>query len=304
MSAIQILSIGLISFALLTAPGLGAPADADSPECRDIPNAQERGEQFRRKLVAIQKAGSAPTIGELKKQLERKQCDLKLQPPAPDTLSPAELYAQHRDAVAVVGALAKCGRCSKWHLSKASGFFISEDGILVSNHHVIANKDDDDAVIGAMTYGGDVFPVTEVLASDADADLVLMRVDGNGFQSLRLSKGCRVGDPVWVLSHPSGRYFYLTNGMVSGIYQRGDKANTTRLDITADFGIGSSGAPVLDASGNVVGVASSTSPVMVNSTHSKARDDTKQSSKSKRPAHAQMVFRQCIPVDSIRALCK
>jgi len=291
----------LISLGLLTTSYAQTAVASDSPECPDIPNAQERGERFRRQLVAIQESGSAVTVAKLKAQLKRKQCAVSLQPPTTTEISPADLYERRRDAVAVVGSLTNCGRCSKWHLSSATGFFISEDGILVSNHHVI-EKRDDDSVVGVMTYAGDVFPITEVLASDAKADVVIMRVEGKGFKTLRLAEGCRIGDPVWVLGHPRSRYYHLSDGMVSGFYERSD--GTTKMDITADFGLGSSGAPVFDAAGNVVGVVSSTSPLMIKGTNSKAAADKEKSSKQQRPAHAQMIFKQCVPVDRLRALCR
>ena len=301
MQTTRTLTIGLISLALFTTSYAQASTTSDTSECPDIPNAQERGEQFRKQLVAIQENSSAVTVAELKAQLKRKQCAVSLQPPTTTELSPADLYEHRRDAVVVVGSLTKCGRCSKWHLSSASGFFIGEDGILVSNHHVI-EKRDDDSVVGVMTYAGDVFPITEVLASDAKADVAIMRVEGKGFKTLRLAEGCRVGDPVWVLGHPRSRYYHLTDGMVSGFYERSDGA--TKMDITADFGLGSSGAPVFDAAGNVVGVASSTSPLIVKDTHNTAAADKGKTSKHQRPSHAQMIFKQCVPVDRLRALCK
>lgn len=69
-----------------------------------------------------------------------------------------------------------------------------------------------------------------------------------------------MGDPVFVLSHPRKRFYFFTSGMVARNYMKPltTEVKVPEMDITADFAAGSSGAPVVDNMGNLVGTVSTT----------------------------------------------
>lgn len=180
-------------------------------------------------------------------------CSLRLPAPLIRTLAGDELPEAVEMGVAVVGRIAKvAGRPQL--TPTASGFFLTESGALVTCWHVV----NWDKLIGitVMTRDGRVCPVREVLAVNTNCDLAILQVEGAGFTHLPLARTARQGAPVWVLSHPFPWYYMLTSGIASGYYTVAkEPAEVTILDITADFANGSSGAPVLNEHGAVVGVA-------------------------------------------------
>ncbi len=197
----------------------------------------------------------------------------------------ATLYARARAAVLVIGNLYKCGKCDDWHVGQASGFVISSNGLAITNHHVIDRADSTTLV--AMTSDGRVHPITEVLAASKVDDLAVIRLAGSNFKHLPVARTVAPGDRVRVISHPDGFLYSLTAGIVSRTFvgnRSGQK--TPVLQITADFAKGSSGAPVIDDRGAVVGVVSYTKSVH----HDNGAD---------RKRNLQMVFKNCTPSSRI-----
>ena len=82
-------------------------------------------------------------------------------------------------------------------------------------------------------------------------------------------------------------FYYLSEGVISGYYSEQRKINqeTKHMTITAQFGLGSSGAPIIDDNGNVIGMVSSTRAVK-----------TKLKSKNN---YIQMIIGNCTPADAI-----
>ena len=253
--------------------------------------------------TALIDAGRVTETSQLADGLKTPTCDLDLPAKAADRdaaghearLDSAALYEQACESVVIVGSPYKCPRCTNWHVGGATGFFITADGVVVTNHHV-ASADDKHALV-VMTRDGRVFPVIEALAGDDKADVAILRVDptdhnGNkaNFKPLELAAGSRVGQGVRVIHHADGRYYTLTEGMVSRRYVDAQHGNTRWLTITADYARGSSGGPLLDDAGRVIG--------MVASTHSVYYDTTENGTQQ----NLQMVWKQCVPVENIRGL--
>ncbi len=251
---------------------------------------------------ALVKSKNFTSAEELTKQLTRKSCQLALPVPSARPLTPQRVYAQRRDSVLVVSCLYKCPNCTRWHNSYASGFLIDASGVFVTNYHVMANQAGRKRhAYVAMTFDKKVYPVKEILAADKQSDLAIVRLDlGDKPPKVRpvpLATGTSVGAPVVVLAHPGQRYYTLTAGMVSRYYRhrRGNRT-VTMMSITADYGVGASGGPVLDSAGNVVGVVSSTSPIAARRATGKDGKQVQQS--------IQMVVKQCVPVAAIKAMIK
>ena len=138
-------------------------------------------------------------------------------------------------------------------VGSGTGFLVSPDGRLVTNHHVIA----DAKVIIAKAENGGLFPIRKVLAIDIPNDLALLQMDGKDLPYLPLAPNgsAEVGTRIAIIGSPLGLEGSLTEGIVSARRKLpGEKREV--LQISAPISKGSSGSPVLDAQGRVVGVAS------------------------------------------------
>jgi len=133
------------------------------------------------------------------------------------------------------------------------GFLVSSNGLLVTNHHVIAGAKQ----IIAKAENGGLFPVLRVVASDPGNDLALLQLEAKGLPCLTLAPAgsAEAGTRIAVIGSPLGLEGTLTEGIVSARRKLpGQKREV--LQISAAISQGSSGSPVLDPQGRVVGVAS------------------------------------------------
>jgi len=131
-------------------------------------------------------------------------------------------------------------------VSAGSGFFVASD-LVVTNYHVVA----DASHIYIRPYqNSKTFEAVEVLR-DAESDLTVLQV--SGFKGVALKPTTdhelAIGDSVFAVGDPSLPEGTLSQGTVSGV------RNSERVQITATISKGSSGGPILDDHGRVVGVA-------------------------------------------------
>ncbi len=246
-------------------------------------------------LAATQLIEKGKTVksSELRKQLSNKKCKVDRPKTGNPNTTPTTLYDLHRPSVLVIAGIYKCGRCSRWHARPASGFVISEDGKAVTNHHVVAGGNDETFV--AMTGDGKVYPVKAILAASLKHDLAVLQLDigDDKVKPLAISPNAPVGSNVNLISHPDKRFYTLSRGIVSRYFTidnpKKKVRNVPMMAITADFAKGSSGAPLLDDQGRVIGIVTSTVSVYYN-----VKDGD--------PRNLQMVFKQCIPSASLLEL--
>ena len=136
-------------------------------------------------------------------------------------------------------------------LSRGSGFFIDTDRV-VTNRHVIDNA----FRAEVHSYNGSVYQVKGVIAVDAEGDLALLRVDAppNQVRPLVLDKTSpQEGESVVVIGNPLGLEGSVTNGIVSAV--RDIPTFGRIIQITAPISPGSSGSPVVNMQGQVIGIA-------------------------------------------------
>ena len=136
-------------------------------------------------------------------------------------------------------------------LSRGSGFFIDVDRI-VTNRHVIEGAHR--AEVHSST--GTVIPVKGVLAVDAEGDIALLKIDPPTPQikPLLLDKTSpQEGESVVVIGNPLGLEGSVTNGIVSAV--RDIPTFGRIIQITAPISSGSSGSPVVNMQGQVIGIA-------------------------------------------------
>jgi S1-C subfamily serine protease len=216
---------------------------------------------------------------------------LKLPAPSARQREPARAVHAIERAVGVVGTFYLCSKCSKLHLSSASGFFLTEGGALATCLHVLAGYRTNGVGLVVLTRDGRVCPVRAVLACDPLHDLVVLQVEGRGFTPLALRKeDAPPGTPIVVVSNPSQHYYAVSTGIVARQGQLNRPGGLYRfLSVTADFAKGSSGAPVCDATGAVVGIVDNTQSIYYSVEHD-------------RQQNLQMTVKNCSPVTALRKL--
>jgi serine protease Do len=201
-------------------------------------------------------------------KLGRKSVALKLPTPSFRQLTPARLGQRVEPAVAVVGVFYLCDKCGKTHLATASGFFLNASGALATCRHVLAGFSKQGEGVVVLTRDGRLCPVREVLAVDSLHDLLVLQVEGKGFTPLPLASEALAGSPVMVVSHPENHFYMLTAGIISrcGVERR-PQGLYRFLTVTADFAKGSSGAPVCNEAGAVVGIVDNTESIYYSTDH-------------------------------------
>jgi len=147
-----------------------------------------------------------------------------------------------------------------------SGFFVSEDGYILTANHVVDSFDG--KTVRVKTKNGTVYTAT-VEEQDEDSDVAVLRVPVTGVDYLELgdSDNLPPGSKVFALGAPEGFAFSATEGIVSAVRSVNDIQRDVGLDLELGQNIkvvqtdasithGNSGGPLIDKAGNAVGVNS------------------------------------------------
>lgn len=138
-------------------------------------------------------------------------------------------------------------------LALGSGFAVA-NGVIATNMHVIEG-----AAAARLKIVGrpDTYTVGGVVGTDPAADLALLKINGLETPPLQLgdSKQAAVGEQVFAVGNPEGLEGTFSEGIVSGIRTIG---TDELLQITAPISPGSSGGPVIDVAGKVLGISVAT----------------------------------------------
>lgn len=152
---------------------------------------------------------------------------------------PASLYDRFLDAVVIVVTPTGIG----------SGFFVSSDGYIVTNRHVIGNR----ATASVKIRSGPTLTATTV-AESREKDLALLKINGDGFRRLELSTGddAGIGREVIAIGTPQGLSWSVSKGIVSASR---DLRGVRLIQTDAAINAGNSGGPLIElSSGKVIGV--------------------------------------------------
>lgn len=181
----------------------------------------------------------------------------------------ATLYQQVKSSVVIIQDLAPqnsfFGNLMSYSQQQGSGFVTLVDNkpVIITNNHVVAG-----AINHTVTFAnGDTYPA-KVLGSDPLADLAVLSVASvpSGVTPLALSssKNLQVGQPVVAVGSPYGLSGTLTTGIISALGRvitegdesgdRGDLMIPDVIQTSTAINPGNSGGPLLDYTGNVVGV--------------------------------------------------
>ena len=135
-------------------------------------------------------------------------------------------------------------------LGFGSGFFV-RDNLIATNYHVIEG-----AARGTAKLVGrfSTYTIEGVTATDKTNDLALLKVTVSGIKPLPLgnSTDVKIGETVYVAGNPKGLEGTFSDGIISS---RRDPYTKERLQMTAPISPGSSGGPVLNSKGEVIGIS-------------------------------------------------
>ena len=141
-------------------------------------------------------------------------------------------------------------------VSQGTGFLISADGYVLTNHHVVEGADD---ILVRLDDRNEL--KATLVGSDPLSDIALLKVEGKGLPVLRIgdSRSLKPGQWVVAIGSPFGFDHSVTAGVVSGVGRRSlDPSQQYVPFIQTDVAInrGNSGGPLLNTRGEVVGVNS------------------------------------------------
>jgi uncharacterized protein (TIGR02145 family) len=135
------------------------------------------------------------------------------------------------------------------NLGLGSGFLIREN-IIVTNYHVIEGASE---VFCYTSNSTTKFKIEGYLAVDKSTDLILLKVSGINQPALKTSSNSIApGQKIYVLGSPKGLPATISDGIISGL--RNIEGNKL-IQITAPISPGSSGGPVLNSSGELIGIS-------------------------------------------------
>lgn len=166
--------------------------------------------------------------------------------PAPRTTS--QIAERAVPASVTVVALGASGDT----ISIGSGFFVRADGVVVTNHHVLAGA----TRVQVVRANGEILDRVGVLDTDPGTDIAILKATTIGMPVLILEPATPVvGQRVVVVGAPLGLQHTVSEGIVSAVRIEGGRE---QIQMSAPISPGSSGGPVIDASGRVVAVTRAT----------------------------------------------
>jgi hypothetical protein len=159
--------------------------------------------------------------------------------------SPAEITARSTPAIVTVRTSDGLG----------TGFVVRKDGWVATNFHVVRGA----TAVTVVFSDHREFPVVEIMNANRLHDLVILRIDAKNLPVLPIgdSDQVRPGDSVLAIGHPLGLEDTVSNGLISAV--REVHAGLQVLQISAPIAPGSSGGPLFNDRGEVIGVATAVS---------------------------------------------
>ena len=175
---------------------------------------------------------------------------------AASALLPSQVYANNVDAVVMIHCEVVYNSYGQavTGTSTGSGFIISQDGYIVTNHHVIEGA----TTVSVSTPKGATYAAA-IIGSDSTNDVALLKVNATGlpYAALGSSAKVKVGDQVVAIGNPLGELTStMTVGYISGKERAVNTDGTVINMIQTDAAInsGNSGGPLFNMKGEVIGI--------------------------------------------------
>jgi serine protease Do len=144
--------------------------------------------------------------------------------------------------------------------SLGTGFIIRDDGLIVTNNHVIEGADEVDVQIDEKS---EKLYKAKIIGSDERTDIALIKIEGKNFPALSLgsSKDAQVGEWVAAFGNPFGQGHTMTKGIISAKGRELAEINRfPMIQTDAPINPGNSGGPLVNSHGQVIGVNSAIDP--------------------------------------------
>ena len=146
-----------------------------------------------------------------------------------------------------------------------SGVILSEDGYILTNNHVISSADSssfyqvsDAKSIKVKIYGDDTEYSAEIIGTDSQTDLAVLKIDKTGLTPVEFgdSSSVQIGEFVLAIGNPYNLDCSVTAGIISALNREMTVENTTYNVIQADCAInsGNSGGALVNSKGEVIGI--------------------------------------------------
>lgn len=252
--------LGLSSSALAQAPGVPI---FDQSRRGQVSEGKALGAQIT-KLVEAEEVLSREAVGKmLKSPTPRK---VSLPEASAKELAPSEIADLAQRQNYRVGWCYICTKCDNWHFDLGGGYAVAEDGVIATCAHVVEldvlPEKFKKAALIAIDSAGKVHPVTGILANHTKLDAAIVTIDAKT-TPYALNEQVSPGDAAYCFSRPMDQGKYFTAGIVNRFYwDRSPKGNdqhslrnlaNLKLNVSSRWAPGSSGSPVFDHCGNVIG---------------------------------------------------
>lgn len=254
-----IFTASLLSSALLPAQ----TADTPIYEQRGTANKQTN-QQIIKKALRVREQVSAIS----KVEIDRQSIDpvpepVQLPPALSQAMSPADIADHARKTNLRVGYCYKCNSCDEWHINLAGGYAIAANAIVTCDHVLATKTKMRDGFLVAVDHEGNVACGTAILARSTIMDAAIIKVAGAELTPVPLNSEVRQGSASYCFSHPLSQQGFFSTGIINrffwnGTYVGGDRDSIDalcqlRVNFSNDWAPGSSGSPLFDPAGNVIG---------------------------------------------------
>ena len=173
-------------------------------------------------------------------------------------LTMPEVYAANVNSVVSINVSTTTnvfGRTTE-SAASGSGFFITKDGYILTNYHVIEGA----STVKVTAYDGTTYDAA-VIGGDEDYDIAVIKVEGTNFQPVVIGKSgsVQIGETVAAVGNPLGELtFSMSQGIVSCVNRAINVEGTpfNMIQVDASINPGNSGGPLMNLYGEVVGIVS------------------------------------------------
>ena len=222
---------------------------------------------------------------------------IKLPKASSKKLLPEQLYNKRLNSALICGKVFSCNDCPNLHATiTATATPITDDGVCLVNYHMIMPIVDStamqkgDSIYFLSDFYGHMFPMIEIMAYSRDLDVAVIKVDTRGtkLDAIPFGTPAQTGQHINLISHPKQMPYVYTQGFVTrnARYDIPGQTAIEHMEITAEFAGGSSGGPIMDDKGNLVGMVKGTTTLFY--------EDEEH--------NPQMILRATIPVTTLKSM--